>query len=68
MSPLQSKVATAIDADLIRQKRAGQSTDIRSLDPEALAAAAIQATADGMCAEGFVHPARWLRSQIVVKT
>lgn len=68
MSPLQSKVATAIDADLIRQKRAGQSVDVLNLDPEALASVAIQATADDMSAEGFAHPARWLRSQIVVKT
>lgn len=58
------RVAEALDAELIRQK--GRSQWIIDLDPESLAIAAISDIADRMEREGFVHPARWLRSQIVV--
>jgi hypothetical protein len=56
------RLAEALDAELIRQKLASQW--VIDLDPEGLAVAAIRDLAERMEAEGFKHPAMWLRDQI----
>jgi len=56
------RLAEALDTELIRQK--GRSQWVIDLDPESLAVAAIRSLAERMEAEGFRHPAMWLRDQI----
>ena len=56
------RLAEALDTELIRQKLSSQW--VIDLDPESLAVAAIRDLAERMEAEGFKHPAMWLRDQI----
>ena len=56
------RLAEALDTELIRQKLSSQW--VIDLDPESLAVAAIRSLAERMEAEGFRHPAMWLRDQI----
>jgi hypothetical protein len=53
------RISEALDAELIHQGK-----PIANVDAERLAIAAIEELATQLANEGFLHPARWLRSQI----
>lgn len=58
------RVAEALDAELIRQKRGGAGREIMDLDAERLAVVAARAIANFQSAKGQVQAARAILSEL----
>lgn len=62
------RVAEAVDAEMIRQRKDPKCKAIMDLDAERLAIAALHEIADHLETEGWPHPARYLRHKVLGDT